>query len=83
MCSESDALIKTYVSNELLDSVNLKEYRGSFKFYIADVIKDQFIADQYSVRDLPTTIIFKDGENIASSIGPLSAKRLKSLVEKI
>ncbi|KAF3519969.1 hypothetical protein DY000_02059792, partial [Brassica cretica] len=110
MCSESDALIKTYVpsprSDELIGSVNLKvpsitvddwdslvleskvtvmimftatwcgscgqmsfildqldsDYRGSFKFYTVDVINDQFIADQYSVRDLPTTIIFKDGE---------------------
>ncbi|KAG2251358.1 hypothetical protein Bca52824_081494 [Brassica carinata] len=66
MCSESDALIKTYVpsprSDELIGSVNLKDYRGSFKFYTVDVINGQFIADQYSVRDLPTTTIFKDGE---------------------
>ncbi|CAL9218748.1 unnamed protein product [Arabidopsis halleri] len=127
MCSESDPLIKTYVSSSLpsdnslvysvqsiseseWDSLVIQskipvmvlftaencsgckkvqdrmqeldlEFKDHFKFYTVDVDKEIVIEAQYSAYDLPTTIVFKDGEEKDRLIG-VKPEILRQLVNQ-
>lgn len=52
------------------------------KFAKLDVDGNQEISGRYGVMSIPTTIFFKDGEQIDRYTGALSLKDIKEMVEK-
>ncbi|KAL0741832.1 hypothetical protein Bca4012_083345 [Brassica carinata] len=131
VCSESDALIKTYVSSsqlsndDLVHSAKLKVHKISgsewdslviqselpvmvlftadwcgpcrvmspllenlysvftdhIKFYTLDVDQEGEIAERYRIRSMPTTIIFKGGNEVARVIG-VDLEKVSELVKQ-
>ncbi|KAG2241754.1 hypothetical protein Bca52824_096403 [Brassica carinata] len=130
VCSESDALIKTYVSSsqlsndDLVHSAKLKVqdlwigmgftsnpvrtpghgfvhsrlvrpmsrhepsienlysvFTDHIKFYTLDVDQEGEIAERYRIRSMPTTIIFKGGNEVARVIG-VDLEKVSELVKQ-
>lgn len=48
----------------------------------ANVDENNEIATQYGVRSIPTVIIFKNGEEVARSVGAQPKKYYEELIEK-
>ena len=48
-----------------------------------DVDKNQNLAAKYSVRGVPTLIIFKNGENVWRKSGVVQANKLASVIEAL
>ena len=54
---------------------------GSVKVCKMDVDSNQEIAVQYGVRSIPTLLIFKNGEVVATQIGAISKQQLETFIE--
>ena len=54
---------------------------GSVKVCKMDVDSNQEIAVQYGVRSIPTLLIFKNGEVVATQIGAISKQQLEKFIE--
>ena len=57
-----------------------EEYAGKVKFAKMDVDQNQDVPTKFMVRSIPTFIIMKDGQKIATKIGGMSEADLKSFV---
>lgn len=51
------------------------------KFVKVDVDQSPDIAMTYKVASIPTVIIFKDGEKVASNVGFMPKEQIKQMVE--
>ena len=54
---------------------------GSVKVCKMDVDSNQEIAVQYGVRSIPTLLIFKNGEVVATQIGAISKQQLETFIK--
>ncbi len=58
-----------------------KEYDGRFRIIKVNVDQLPQLANEYSVRSIPTSIIFKDGSPIDTFIGARPEDELKSKLD--
>ncbi|XP_062184302.1 thioredoxin M2, chloroplastic-like isoform X1 [Phragmites australis] len=59
-----------------------KEYEGRLKCYKLNTDENPDIASQYSVRSIPTVMVFKNGEKKDSVIGAVPESTLIACIEK-
>lgn len=60
----------------------LSEEVDSVKFVKIDVEECDAAAEEYGIRNVPTLIIFKDGELKKKSVGSIPKDRIKQLIEE-
>ncbi len=60
-----------------------QEYSGRLKVGKLNVDENQDLVAKYSIRGIPTLLIFKDGQIIEEIVGALPKKALKSKIEAI
>lgn len=65
----------------VLESVS-EDYTGKVKFVKLDVDEASDIAKDYSVMSIPTLIIFKNGEEVAKTVGALGAEALEEWIDE-
>lgn len=54
---------------------------GNVNFVKVDVDQSPDIAMNYKVASIPTVIIFKDGEKVASNVGFIPKEQIKQMIE--
>ena len=59
----------------LLDEVS-KDYDGRLQVAKVNVDENQAIASKYGIRGIPTLMLFKNGQQIATKVGALSKSQL-------
>lgn len=64
----------------VLDEV-ANEYNEKVKFVKINVDEDADLAKKYSVRGIPTLILLKNGEIVASKVGMLSKAQLTAFLD--
>lgn len=57
------------------------EYAGKLKIVKVNVDDNQAVPGQYGVRGIPTLMIFKDGQNIATKVGALAKGQLVAFID--
>lgn len=57
------------------------EYAGQLKVAKVDTDENTEIANRYRVRSIPTLMLFRDGEPVATKVGALSRAELKAFVD--
>lgn len=62
--------------NEMAD-----EFAGKMTIAKLDVSQNQQTAPKYGIRNIPTLMIFKQGELVATKVGGLSRSQLKEFIE--
>ena len=65
----------------ILDEV-ATEYAGKLKVVKIDVDQNTDIPAKYGVRGIPTLILFKDGQAVATKVGVLTKSQLCAFVEE-
>lgn len=65
----------------ILDEV-ADEYQGKLKFAKVDVDQYTQTAAKYSVRGIPTLLIFKNGEVVGKHVGGLSKGQLTEFIDE-
>jgi thioredoxin 1 len=58
-----------------------EEFDGKIKITKLDVSHNQETAPKYGIRNIPTLMIFKQGELVATKVGGLSKSQLKAFIE--
>ncbi|MEM0202234.1 MAG: thioredoxin [Candidatus Micrarchaeaceae archaeon] len=58
-----------------------KEYDGKAKFCKLNTDESPEIAEKYGIMGIPTTMIFKSGEPIASSVGAVPKEVIKKWLD--
>lgn len=66
-------------ANSLLKEIK-KEYQGKIKVLKVNIDKNPSLSSQYTVKSLPTFILFKKGKEIKREVGSRSKKQLASLI---
>ena len=56
------------------------DYEGKLSICKEDVDHNQGIAGQYGVRNIPTLLLFKDGQVVGQRVGALNRKALDEFV---
>lgn len=59
------------------------EYEGKLKVCKLDVDANPDIPDKFSIRGIPTLIVFKDGNAEATKVGALSKTQLTEFVQDV
>ncbi len=57
-----------------------KEYAGKLKITKMDVDANQEIPAKHNVRGIPTLMLFKDGQPIATKVGAMSKSQLTAFI---
>jgi thioredoxin 1 len=60
-----------------------KEYQGRLKVCKLNVDEERDIALKYSIRSIPTLILFKEGKPVEQIIGALPKAALKTKIEGV
>lgn len=55
-------------------------FDGRLRVAKVDVDKSRAIASKYKVRNIPTLLVFKNGEVVAKQVGACNKRRLEALV---
>jgi thioredoxin 1 len=58
------------------------EYKGRLKVAKIDVDHNQIVAQQYSVKSIPTLLIFKGGKVVGQLVGAMSRSKLEAELQK-
>ena len=58
-----------------------REYAGKVDFMKVNVDENASVQNKFSVRGIPTLILFKEGREVARSLGPKSATQLARFVD--
>jgi thioredoxin 1 len=58
------------------------EYAGRLKVVKLNTDENPDVAVKYAVRSIPTLMIFKDGNNVATRIGALTKSQLTAFVDE-
>lgn len=58
------------------------EYAGKLTVAKLDIDRNPATAPKYGIRNIPTLLLFNNGEVVASSVGLLSKKQLKALIDE-
>ena len=64
----------------ILDSIS-EEYAGKLKISKLNIDENQKIPQKYSVRGIPTLMIFKNGNVEATKVGALSKSQLTAFID--
>ena len=64
----------------VLDEVSA-DYDGRLKVAKIDIDKNPQIPANYGVRNIPTLMLFKDGDLVATKVGLLSKSQLTSFID--
>jgi thioredoxin 1 len=64
----------------ILDEI-AKEYGGKLKIVKINVDENQVIPSQYNVRGIPTLMLFKGGELLATKVGGVPKIQLTSFID--
>lgn len=56
------------------------QYKGKLKIVKMDVDENEQTPAQFGVRGIPTLIIFKNGQNVATKVGALSKGQLEAFI---
>lgn len=64
----------------ILDEI-ANEYSGKLKIVKINVDENQLIPSQYNVRGIPTLILFKGGELMATKVGGIPKSQLTSFID--
>ena len=64
----------------ILDSIS-EEYAGKIKISKLNIDENQKIPQKYSVRGIPTLMIFKNGNVEATKVGALSKSQLTAFID--
>ena len=59
------------------------EQKGEVVYGKLDVDSYPEVANDYSIRSIPTMLFFKDGELVEKHVGTISKKQLKKLIEEL
>ena len=59
------------------------EYNGKLKVAKMDIDSNTSTPQQYSIRGIPTLMIFKDGQVQATKVGALTKSQLKAFVDQV
>jgi len=59
------------------------EYEGKLKVCKVDVDANPDIPEKFSIRGIPTLIVFKDGNAEATKVGALSKTQLTQFVQEV
>ncbi len=65
----------------ILDEV-AKEYKGRIKFVKLNVDENSETPAQYGVRGIPSLILFKDGNVVATTVGALTKSQLAAFLDQ-
>lgn len=57
------------------------EYEGKLTIVKMDVDQNSQMPAKYGVRGIPTLLLFKDGELVATKVGALSKSQLKAFID--
>ena len=63
----------------ILESV-AQRLAGKVSFYKLDVDNNPEVAQQFSIRSVPTTLLFIDGEPVASQLGVMMESQLEAFI---
>jgi thioredoxin 1 len=58
------------------------EYQGKLKVTKMDVDRHQIIPQQYSIRSIPTLLLFKGGKVVGQFIGTMQRAKLEAEIKK-
>jgi thioredoxin 1 len=58
------------------------DYKGRLKVAKVDVDHNQIVAQQYSVKSIPTLLIFKGGKVVGQLIGAMPRSKLEAEIQK-
>lgn len=65
----------------LVDAV-ADEYQGKLKVGKMDVDRHQVVPQQYSIRSIPTLLLFKNGKVVSQLIGTMQRAKLEDEIKK-
>jgi thioredoxin 1 len=65
----------------LVDAV-ADEYQGKLKVGKMDVDRHQIVPQQYSIRSIPTLLLFKNGKVVSQLIGTMQRAKLEDEIKK-
>tara|TARA_A100001037_G_C14918055_1_gene530368 strand:- start:482 stop:808 length:327 start_codon:yes stop_codon:yes gene_type:complete len=65
----------------ILDEVS-SEYSDKLKIAKLDVDQNQTTSTKYGIRGIPTLMLFKEGNIVATHVGALTKSQLTALIEK-
>ena len=65
----------------ILDEVST-EYSDKLKIAKLDVDQNQTTSSKYGIRGIPTLMLFKEGNIVATHVGALPKSQLTALIEK-
>lgn len=58
-----------------------KEYEGRLQVVKVDVQDHPEVAAQFGIRGIPTLMVFKDGEAVATKVGAVNKAQLTSFID--
>lgn len=58
------------------------EYKGKLNVAKVDVDHNQIIAQQYSIRSIPTLLLFKGGKVVGQLVGTMQRAKLEAEIQK-
>jgi thioredoxin 1 len=58
------------------------DYKGRLKVAKLDVDHNQIVAQQYSVKSIPTLLIFKGGKVVSQLVGTMPRSKLEAELQK-
>jgi thioredoxin 1 len=58
------------------------EYKGQLKVAKMDVDRHQIVPQQYSVRSIPTLLLFKNGSVVSQLVGTMPRSKLEGEIKK-
>lgn len=58
-----------------------EELDGQVRIAKLNVDENRMIAAQYGIRGIPTLMVFKNGENVATKVGALAKAQLNAFVQ--
>ena len=58
------------------------EYKGKLKVAKMDVDRHQIIPQKYSIRSIPTLLLFKDGKVVSQLVGTMPRPKLEAEIKK-
>lgn len=64
----------------ILDDV-AAEYQGKVKVVKINIDENQNTPNQFGVRGIPTLMVFKDGQNVATKVGALAKGQLTAFLD--
>jgi thioredoxin 1 len=58
------------------------EYKGKLNVAKVDVDHNQIVAQQYSIRSIPTLLLFKGGKVVGQLVGTMQRAKLEAEIQK-